>query len=110
MKPLRNTLPTLGATVAVILTASVAMGCHISRQVQYINESSGIVTLWIDGVRIDDIGPGETEKVSHREEKGDTDRIEVYAQDGTKLLDRTYTWEDFEAEDFKIVIRDPGAN
>ncbi len=95
------------ATTVMLAMGVIAVSCHVEKQVTYANESSSVVTLFIDGVQIDTIEPGKTQAVTHLKEKGDTDRVEVYAEDGRKLLDQTYSWEDFEAMDFRVVIRDP---
>lgn len=93
---------------AVLLTVALfLLGCHVSRQAQYVNASESTVTLWIDGVQVTTIPPGETATVTDRKQEGDVDHVEIFAEDGTKLVDRTFTWEEWEEIDFKIVIRDP---
>jgi hypothetical protein len=84
-----------------------ALGCHASRQAQFVNESSSTVSLWIDGVQVTTIPPGDTAKVTDRKQEDDIDRVEIFAKDGTKLVDRSFTWEEWEEIDFRVVIRDP---
>ena len=85
--------------------AATTVGCLEPEEqgVTYENETSAVLTVMIDDFFLTTLQPGESEAFQVRENLL-PDRVRAFDEEGNLVFDEVFTWEDLEANDFRVLI------
>ncbi len=90
--------------ITVLLATSCLFHVTEERGVTYENQTAFTLQVATDNFILTRLEPGESETFITRKNLL-PDRVRAYKEDGTLVFDRTFTWQDLEASDFRVVIR-----
>lgn len=87
----------------VLLTLVFALACDEGEVVTYRNDTTTLLTVFQNGQRDFEIGPGETRKSTVLEFDGST-QFEARTSAGVTIFEASLTWAELEAQNWTIAI------